>query len=59
MPEDRLLKIEEVMERLQISRQTLWAWNKVGKLLAVKLGKAVRYRETDVERIIRNGVHEN
>jgi len=56
---DRLLTIAEVMERLRISRATLGRWNKTDKLRAVKLGKAVRYREEDVQRIMREGVRED
>lgn len=38
----RLLTQEEVMERLQISRVTLWRWRRMG-LPTVKVGRSIRF----------------
>lgn len=37
-----LLTIKEVMERLRVSRQTVYGWIRKGKLKIVKIDKAVR-----------------
>ncbi len=61
MPETTLLTTKEVLERLAISRPTLYALIKRGKIAPVEdskpyLSKRVRlyFREEDVERL-RNG----
>lgn len=59
MPEttDRatLLTEREVIERLRIGRTTLWRLRRDGKLPSVNIGRAVRYRLTDVIELAENG----
>ncbi len=58
MPEDReerLMTIAEVTDCLKVSRQSLHRWKEKGILVPVKLGDLVRYRKSDVDRIMREG----
>ena len=50
-----LLSVGQVQEMLQISRISLWAWAKSGKLRTVKLGSRVRYRLEDIQSMIEAG----
>lgn len=54
---EKLLTADEVCTRLNISRQTLYKWGKKGWINPVKLGYAVRWRETDVKAIQKGGVN--
>ena len=53
---EKLLTADEVCKRLNISRVTLHKWGKKGWINPVKLGYAVRWRETDVKAIQKGGV---
>lgn len=57
-PCDRLHRVPEASERLAISERTLWAWIANGRLPAVRLGRATRVRESDLRRLIAEGVTE-
>jgi|GEM_PF-5025177 len=48
----RLLRTEEVMELLNVSRGTIYNLRRAGRLRPVHLGRAVRYRAADVRRLI-------
>ena len=52
---ERLLRPEEVAERLGIAATTARAWLRTGKLPAVKVGDRglLRMREVDMDRYIR------
>ena len=50
--EDRLLTREEVKEMCGVCDTTLWLWNKRNYLRTVKVGNKVRYRYSDVRRIL-------
>jgi excisionase family DNA binding protein len=52
MPLEDLLTVKEVMDILRVSRQTLHAMRKRGEVEAVKIGKSVRFRKGDIERLI-------
>lgn len=47
-----LLTREEVTKRLKIAPSTLWRWQKRGYITPVEMGGQVRYRSTDIERIL-------
>jgi excisionase family DNA binding protein len=49
---DRLLKPDVVQKRLQVSRTTLWQLRRRGELKAVAIGRAVRFRESDVDALL-------
>lgn len=51
---DRLVTINDVCERLDISRTTVYQMRKRGALKAVQIGGAVRFREEDVNALIEN-----
>lgn len=50
---ERLLRVEEVAERLGIEVSTVRAWLFYGKLPKVKVGRAVRVPETFVNEFIK------
>ena len=49
-PDDKLMTIAEVCERLSIARDTLSEATKAGKIARVKIGRAVRYWMSEVDR---------
>ncbi len=52
--DDRLLRPEEVASTLGIALSTVYAWAYERRLPTVKLrGRALRFRQSDIERIIR------
>lgn len=53
---DNLLTAEEVSKKLNVSRVTLYQWKRKGWLIPVKLGYAVRWRESDIKAIQKGGI---
>ena len=53
---DTLLTTNQVLERLAISRTTLWNWNKSGYFLPIEIGGKFRYKLSDVNAIL-NGAY--
>lgn len=45
----RLLRIEDVAERLSVSRSMAWKLVDLGELRSVRIGRAVRVRPQDLE----------
>ena len=56
MEKEVLLKTEEVARRLNVSPLTIRAWRFQGILPCVRLGRAVRYRPGDIEKIQEKGL---
>ena len=57
---DRLLREQGVSEMLGVAIPTLRAWRRVGKPPAfIRLGRAVRYRLSELRELIRNGGYAN
>ena len=57
---ERYLTREEVKEICGVCDATLWHWNKKNYLKAIKVGSKVRYRMSDIRRILEaNTNHEN
>jgi excisionase family DNA binding protein len=55
---EKLLSIEELSEKLGIPVSTLYAWTCKKKIPYVKLGRLVRFRESEItEWIAKNSVH--
>ena len=50
--QETLLTKKEVLEKFDVCDTTLWNWARKGYLIPVKIGKMVRYRQSDVERTI-------
>lgn len=46
---DRLMRIEEVAERLSVSRSMAWKLVAYGELRSVRIGRAVRVRPRDLD----------
>ncbi len=54
--EPRLLTVDQACERLSVSRTTLYHLRRSGRIRAVTaLGRTVRFRSQDVERLMDNG----
>ena len=54
----RLLRLDEVAERLAISKSMSWKLVAMGQLPAVRIGRAVRIRPRDLEAFIETASHE-
>ena len=55
---EQLLSPKEFAHRLSISRWTVYAWIAEGRIRSVKLGRLVRIPESEVDRIVQEGVQE-
>ena len=51
-----VLTTQEVCEILQVTRVGLWKWEKQGKLIPTRLGKLIRYKKIDIEKILKDGI---
>jgi excisionase family DNA binding protein len=49
---DRLLKVTEVMERTSLSKSTIYRLMQEEKLQCVRIGKSIRFKESDLRRFI-------
>ena len=54
-PKDRLLRKEDVVNRLSLSLRTVDRLVSSGKLEKVKVMGAVRFRESDVQALVEKG----
>ena len=54
----RLLRIEEVADRLSVSRSMAWKLIAYGQVRSVRIGRAVRVRPADLEAYIAGAVRE-
>jgi excisionase family DNA binding protein len=53
--DDEYLTVKEMAERLKLNQQTLRNWIDAGSLPAVRIGRGVRVRRVDLERILAQG----
>lgn len=51
-PQEQYLTINEVCDRLQISKPTLWRYEKSRYLVPTRVGRSVRYLESDINKIM-------
>ena len=49
------MPLKEVAELLNVTKPTLWRWEKAGYLVPKKVGKRVLYLKSDVERMLQKG----
>ncbi len=49
---EKYLTKEEVMKICDVCDTTLWHWNKRGYLKSIKVGNKVRYRKSDLGKIL-------
>jgi excisionase family DNA binding protein len=54
----RLLRIEDIAERLSVSRSMAWKLIAIGQLRAIRIGRAVRVRPADLEAYIERAAGE-
>jgi excisionase family DNA binding protein len=47
-----LLTVREACARLKVSRVTLHSWTSAGLIQKIKLGRSVRYSESDIAKLI-------
>ncbi|CAN5707564.1 hypothetical protein BH23CHL8_BH23CHL8_30450 [soil metagenome] len=55
---ERLLRIDEIADRLAISRSMAWKLIAIGHLRCVRIGRAVRIRPSDLEAYIERAADE-
>ncbi len=53
--EDEFLTVAEIAELLKLNQQTLRNWIEQGQLPAVRIGRRVRIRRSDFERLVQEG----
>lgn len=52
---NRLLSFHQVQPQVQLSRVTIWRWEKEGRFPKhIKLGRSIRWRESDIQAWIDN-----
>lgn len=56
-PEERLLRVSQVMQMLSTSRTTIWRLCKVGSLRSVSLNGSPRFRQSDVLALMAGDLH--
>ena len=45
---EKIFTCEEIAERYQVQKTTVWTWIRTGRLRAIKLGKVYRIKECDL-----------
>ena len=50
--EETYLTVFQASKRLGVDRSTLWRWDKENYLKTIKIGSKVRYRLSDIEKIL-------
>ena len=50
--EDVFLTAVEASEKLKVNRVTLWSWEKKGYLKPTRIGEKVRYKLSDINRLL-------
>lgn len=57
-PAERLLRIEDIAERLNVSRSMAWKLIAIGQLRSIRIGRSVRVRPADLEEFVAGAVRE-
>ena len=52
--EEKFLSPDDVCEMLNVSKPTLWRWEKLEYLLPLRVGGKVRYKLSEVKQILSN-----
>jgi excisionase family DNA binding protein len=55
--DDEFLTVAEVAERLKLNQQTVRNWIDAGSLPALRVGRRVRIRRVDYERLVNEGLN--
>ena len=53
--DDEYLTVHEIAEHLKLNQQTVRNWIDQGRLPAVRIGRRVRIRRTDIDRMLAEG----
>ncbi|MGH2966287.1 MAG: helix-turn-helix transcriptional regulator [Solirubrobacterales bacterium] len=56
--EQRLLRIEDIAERLAVSRSMAWKLIAQGQLRSIRIGRSVRVRPSDLEAYVADALRE-
>ena len=51
-PPEKYLTAQETADKLDVDVSSLWRWDKSGYLKKIKVGNCVRYRESDVLKLM-------
>lgn len=54
-PSEIYITAEEVSKKLSVDKSTLWRWDKSGYLPKIKMGGKIRYRLSDIEKLMKEG----
>jgi excisionase family DNA binding protein len=55
--EESYLTVADVAELLKLNQQTVRNWIDAGSLPAIRVGRRVRIKRSDLDRILENGYH--
>jgi excisionase family DNA binding protein len=55
MPPSKLFKVPEAAEVLALSQKTVWQWIAMRRIGVIRLGRAVRIPESEIDRLISEG----
>ena len=47
---EKLLTVDELAEVLSVKRSTIYQWRHLGLIPYIKVGRFVRFRETDIQK---------
>lgn len=50
--EEAYLTAKETADKLGVDLSTLWRWHKSGYLKKIKIGKSVKYKESDIRKLM-------
>ena len=50
---DKLLTVEQAAERLALKPSTLYAWSYERRIPTIKLGRSLRFKESDIQKLIK------
>lgn len=54
---DRLLTVEQVAKRLQVTKMTIYRYIKANKIAAIKIGKEYRLKESELQKFLERSSH--
>ena len=50
-----MLSVKETADLFGVTKRTVFRWIKSGKMKSVKIGRTVRIKESETERVIKEG----
>jgi len=54
--QEKLLTVPELAKRLRVHTSSIYRWKAEGKIIAVKVGKSVRFSREELDRIKKEGI---